>query len=381
MRKLIPALILLVTLGLAVACDAVGLGDAPKCEEKTKEPQKVSAAEIEQLIKNLSSTDYLKRELAAKQLLRTPSALRPLRRSLVADGLSLEARRRIEPVIDELARAAFKLRLEALAKQKADAPVDLLLDVMLENRNYVTKDEWKLLVETVGAIGTKLAGPNKYKQINIVPNKNCDYTKCEEFIGKELLFDVGRYRVIADKFRPIRPIEGSVLLLSESFGRHGAYNSIVLVRGPRPRGEMPFQNDPKLSCCFVFCDDDIHCESVSGSVVIATGTVQRAGASAYNIVIEDARKSSLVKLFSPADIGLDLVFKKGQIRVRNVAAGSRAAKAGLKPGDAIVASKKSDDPLTELMRDVRRHCATGADIELRVQRRDYDEKITLSFED
>lgn len=105
---------LLAVFGLAALplSGALGLGGnrASELERKEtrqapagkKEPNKLSAQEIDKLIKDLDSSSYSIREQAYKQLLKTPGALGQLRRALAAAEFSAEGLRRVETLAEAL---------------------------------------------------------------------------------------------------------------------------------------------------------------------------------------------------------------------------------------------------------------------------------------
>ena len=99
-----------------------------------KAAEKVSPAEIEKLLSDLAGEKFTTRELASKRLRETPGALSHLRRHLKMPSLVLEQRRRVEQLVAEISRATLKRRLEELATKKSDAPLDLVVDLLLENR-------------------------------------------------------------------------------------------------------------------------------------------------------------------------------------------------------------------------------------------------------
>src|SRR5205823_27219 len=125
---------------------------------------------------------------------------------------------------------------------------------------------------------------------------------------------------------------------------------------PDPRGHY--------EGCVVYCDGDFVCAS-AGSIVIARGNVKIYEKNVGNLIIEQAAKSKLVRLFTLETVGLITSEQDGMLRVKDVLAGTPADRAGIRRGDTIQMPHDIASTL-EIERAVRRAAAKGTwfDLEL-----------------
>ena len=80
------------------------------------------------------------------------------------------------------AQKRFHKRLADLAKEKSEAPLDLLTELLLENRRYVGEEQWKQTVDIVFAIEEKLFKERKVsaKPVEFMPEFQIE--KCTDLI-------------------------------------------------------------------------------------------------------------------------------------------------------------------------------------------------------
>src|SRR6266852_5806204 len=93
---ILPVLVLLCITGLAVACHGFGGG-------AKKQAEKPAVEEIEKLVKDLESGVFATRAQASKRLRTIPGVLAHLRCRPKDANTPLEARRRVEQLVEELA--------------------------------------------------------------------------------------------------------------------------------------------------------------------------------------------------------------------------------------------------------------------------------------
>ena len=280
----------------------------------------------------------------------------------------------VELLVRELSRESLKRRVGDLVKEKNEAPLDLLVDMLLENRNDVGEEQWKQTVEIASTIAESICNAKKMK--TALPD--CDYRKCADLIGGEFSFNrLPPSRIIADRLLVQRGFEKSIAIVSERLDSEACAECYVLLRANQ-RSQAKPDLGVKYGGCFVFSDGDLACELISGCIVIARGSV-RSKRTVDSIVIENASHGSLIRFFMPERVGLKLIQDGEQIRVKDVFPGSNADKCGIKSGDAIQSDKKPKDSIAALTRQLRLAYATETELELRIKRGIEKKMIILSF--
>jgi PDZ domain len=378
MRKLISVIVF--TIGLVLGCYGFG-GDAPaKAPHKNLQPK-----EIEALVKNLASDKEAARESAAKQLRETPGALTYLRAALADKNAQGANRRQLEELVDQIRAAHFKRRLAEMAKRKADAPLDLLAELLLENRQSVTPAEWKMAKELMLEISDHLCQDKKNKLKFSEENPPFPVT-----VGKEVtISEIDWNRVIADNLffdpkRPGRIFARNILVLSNPLSdrrKRGSFGEIILIRAqPNEKHRQEFG---RANSSFIFCDGDLNCDSALHGVLIATGkiTYSESGNEPTNIVIPDAHQSKKIRLFSCADFGLELAEKDSKLEAVAISAGSIAEKSGLKRGDIIEEAGGKSLSLADFRRQMRQAYAQEIEIPLAIRRDGKKVGVSVSFVD
>ena len=379
------AIIGLAVVGLAVAIQGSGICDGPKVEEKKKKKlRKASSEEIEKLIKQIDDGDSKTREKAAKELAEISGALTPLRKAAADVKATKESRKQLEGVIDQIRAAHFKRRLAELAKRKADAPLDLLAELLLENRQSVTPAEWKMAKELILDISDHLCQDKKKLRFS---EENPPFPVT---VGKEVIIsEVDWNRVIADKLtfdpkRVGRDFARNILVLSHPLSdrrKRGSHGEIILIRAqPSDKHRQEFG---RVYYSFIFCDGDLDCYSGLESVLIASGkiTYNQSGNQPNSIVIPDAHRSKKIRLFSCADFGLDIAEKDSKLEAVAISAGSIAEKSGFKRGDIIEGAGGKSLSLADFRRQMRQAYAQEIEIPLAIRRDGKKMEISVSFVD
>lgn len=372
---------LLILSSTCVALCSEGDGDAKK------PPEQKTGLEIEKLVQGLTSGTKATREESAQRLREIPGVLSPLRRAL-AKAEAREHREQLENLVDQIRSAHFRRRLFELAKRKADAPLDLLAELLLENRRYVTPAEWKTANELIIEISDHLC-QDKKKKLRF-PEETPPYPVFKDTVGKEVVISEFSWnRVIADKLsvdlqRVGRNFGGNFLVLSHPSSdrrKRGSWGEIILVRAqPNDKHRQEFGN---MNGSFIFCDGDVDCESGRDCVLIATGkiTYNESGNQPSSIVIPDAHQSKKLRLFSCADFGLELADKDSKLQVVAVSAGSIAEKSRLKRGDIIEEGGGKGPSLSNFRRQMRQAYAQETEIPLAIHRDGKKIGISVSFVD
>jgi hypothetical protein len=342
-------------------------------------PEKNAAAEIERLVKDLGSSNIQAREAASRRLRELPKSRHYLRRNM--HGKDLETRRRMEEIIKEHARNEFKRRLAELAKDGADAPIDLVTDLLLENRNDVGEQEWKHTVEIVTAIAEKLSkGKKGFPKI---PDRDFDFRKCEDVIGGIHSADIiGRCRIIVDELIATKGTDLNVAVVSKRFASEDNARNIILVNGDIRVGGKSAKGVGCFGSCFIYCDGDISCE-YAGPILIARGRIhfERGDLLRKGIIVDNARQSSAIRLFSLERTGLKLIQQGVHLRVESLVANSKWEKSDMKPGDIISMEQSTGDLISALERTVRKSYVKESDLELDIVREGRRQTIAISLVD
>jgi hypothetical protein len=278
------------------------------------------------------------------------------------------------------AEKRFHKRLAELAKETSDAPLDLLTELLVENRRFVRDEQWQQTVDIVTAIARKTLRDKKSSWK--FPAPDLDVRKLKENVVRAISVDSLRQRrVIADRVTALRGIGLSVVIVAQAFDSPVNVESIVLVNdtinlrsksGTEPAGEFDES--------FLFCDGDLSCRE-GAPITIARGRVHLQKKHDDDIVIENARKSSIVKLFTLERVGLNVVQNGKELRVESVLAGSRSEKSGFKRGDIIQIEKKTTDLVSDLERTVRHAYVLETNLEMTIVRDGRQQKLVLTFGD
>src|SRR5262245_60571101 len=120
--------------GWLIAWGLCGLPSGSSAQLPKEKPD--AGVEIQKWIKDLESGDFARRDEAYKQLLKTPAAVGELRLSLKTPGLSSEAKRRVENLLDELDVEKLLEKLEG-DQDRIDAAYATLTKFGLNHTDYL----------------------------------------------------------------------------------------------------------------------------------------------------------------------------------------------------------------------------------------------------
>jgi hypothetical protein len=260
----------------------------------------------------------------------------------------------------------------------------MVVDLLLENRQYVSDEVWRDTMEILKAIvakhSHKMKGPD-------FPLLFCDYRKCEQVIGKNIIMrdarmrlnDAPRMRVIADRLEMGRTQPGNIIVLSEPLTSGQDFRqSAILIRGGVLKAHDPDKTHGQIDDCFVFTCGDFSGTSAYSSLVIAGGYIFMRNVH-NSVQIPKARQTSAVKWFSTERVGFTVVEKGRRLSVDKVYPGTPADKCGLKNGDQIHSKLGAGPLLREFESRVRRAYARQADLEIEIARDGKRTKCVMSF--
>jgi hypothetical protein len=353
------------TIGIPVAFIAADnnvLGQDQKSAE-------TKPTDIEKLLRELGDKQFAIRDNASRQLGQNPQTLPILRRHLQNKALSLEQQRRVIILIEELQQKQFKTILRALVEKKEDATLDFLVDLVVENRQRIDKEDWKNILATIGCIQNNVL---KQKKISLTlpdPKKFAMFTSPSA--NDELSLPnkmVCQKRAIGDEALEGHYWHDSVLMTAKSLKVPLLVSSILLSNGTILARDC-------IDSSFVYCDEDLDAGTLINSLVLTRGRVN-AKRSDANIIIDDVAKSAFVKLFSLRTIGLVLGSDDDPIRVKGVMEKSQAAKSGLRVGDELILERND---MRTLERGMRQAFAKHEEFVLRVRRGDQQVQAALWF--
>jgi hypothetical protein len=335
----------------------------------------VDGPNIESFIKDLGADDFPTREVAFGRLRAMPNSLRYLRRhELDADP---EKRKRIAVLIDELVGNRYRKLFREATKDRADAPIDLVMDLMLENQEHVSADEWQTVYEISAALEKKLLNREP-----IAARSERDSLLNPFLRGDSLSVNrLSCQRIIGPRVEAKQSIGSSALIVSGSVGAPVWGRSIVLMRGNPGILDKETAKRTLIGLCFVYCDHDIVCKTIATSVVIARGRILAAEIDDDAIVVASARGSKTVRLFRAGDLGFDFEASGKGVRVRGIRENSVAARTGLKTGDSIVTDGSEQDPISALERSLRRSFAAQSNLPMQVRRNGETISVVLRFGD
>jgi len=369
MRKIL--LSVATTIALALLCQPWWASDCAVGQDK-KQPQKVQ--DIDALVKDLESTSALTRENATKCLLATPGALHSLRRKLA--GKDFETRRRMEFVIREQSKVEFRRRIESLAKEGPHAPIDLLGELIIENREDVDDPTWKRILE-ITTQATNLSA--KANQLTLtIPDPPEDFLKLPFSRGEKItVARVDGLRIVSDELVIQRGELDRCALITGQVGKLSFSNSsIAIILGGRNKGPKTLEINT-IASSFFYSDVDVRSTIIDHSIVTSRGTVE----SKRNLkaaVFDSRSPAPPFGLFSVEQIGLRLkVVKQERTTVSEVIPKSIAARSGILAGDILVLEKTTT--LQDFVFEVRRALAKQADLTVHAMRNGKQLSITMAM--
>jgi hypothetical protein len=325
-------------------------GDDEALGQDQKPAEKMSAAEIEALAKQLGDNNFAVRERATKRLEQTPGALAQLRPLLKHDVL--EVRRRVEGLVERLSARNFKSLLREIVERKQDVPLDLLIDVVVGNRERMDDGDWKRVLNAVECVKANLLKDAKTKTPS--PDPSDGLWKFPLVRGESLssLDGVSRKKVVGGRIGAKSRFTYSVVITSGSFECGDPLKSVVLANGgismDTSISSLVFSNE-EIKChnlnssvvmargsvnatritdnniveSLVFSEGDITCDHLISSTAVARGRV-KAKRITDSVIFEHDSKSAKASFFSLKSVGLILVPDGKAFRVEKVMEGSRA---------------------------------------------------------
>ncbi len=380
---------------------------------------KLTPADVERLVARLGSDSYRLREQASARLVQIDEALPALRRALLAPDL--EVRRRAKAVLAAAeARRAERLMQTAVA-QVNDEGFDLFIDRMVLEPGYAEEGHWKAAVQLARALAGRAAeagarvAPILEQPFHAMPEAvtiSVDGHKGarvrSEGAGQAVFVLYNALFLSSGPLESISTIDSSIVFVDGDIGRLNAVsNAIVFCRGSIKSinflkrslfvctGSVDLVNVAEESGVFVrgpvqrmnTARQSVVEAASLGQGKVSEGNVYRncpgpTGVSGVNNRVEKATASplELFRLFEPARVGLEFTMLEGSARVERATAGQPFARAGLRPGDRVLAvngtAVPSGDALIGLL---RRRVAAGEAL-LRVQRADQVLALPVRFE-
>jgi hypothetical protein len=239
----------------------------------------------------------------------------------------------------------------------------------------------EILKAIVAKHSHKMKGPN-------FPLLFCDYRRCQQVIGKNVVFRDPRMRLsdaphkmrlIADRLEIGYLMPGNIIVLSEPLnsGMNHLQNAFLTLGGVL-KARDPDNILPDIASCFVFTCGDFSCTGASSSLVIAGGHIFIPNVD-NSVLIPKARQTSAVKWFSTERVGFTLVQKGRFLSIEKVVPGTPADKCGLKNGDQIHSKLGAGPLLREFESRVKRAYARQADLEIEISRDGKRTKCVMSF--
>jgi hypothetical protein len=287
---------------------------------------------------------------------------------------------------DRKAEKRFHQRLAELAKEKGEAPVDLLMELLLENRQYVGEEQWKQAIEIIGAIVDKVYKANKSTNRFFESIFDLEaFSESENLIGRDLRLSRPQsfdHRVIADRLTATNLQSSLVVCQNLEFAdkKFPIVNGGGTVLLMKSAGAIRFG---QLDGMLIYCDGDVRCEFSPITMVIARGkvTVDLGSGPKYPtpFFIENAGHASAVMLFSLDRVGMKVVQREKALYVESVSKNSPADTSGFKQGDTIDIVAKTTDPLSDLECIVRAAYVREINLELNVIREGRRQQIVFCF--
>jgi hypothetical protein len=301
-----------------------------------------------------------------------------LRRNLA--GKDAETSNRMAVLIKELGAAEFRRRLGELAKEKAEAPIDLVAELLLEHREDVDDRAWKLVMDIVGAVWGKVT---KERGIIVpLPSAHKNYLQLQFFQGDKLSRSrVIGSRTIANHFQLEKtPALSDCTVIARELNALedlDCGDDILLLTGIPGKKPPPFKVE-SIGTTILYCDGDVQSTLIDNSIIITRGRV-KTDVNRKSIAFERARNSPGVSLFSAERIGLSLKSESGIIQVVRVAPNTAAGKVGIKDGDVI--ETEADESIGSLECRIRGVFAKQGDLTLRIRRADAQRIFVLPLID
>jgi hypothetical protein len=332
-----------------------------------KKPVTKTSGEIEKLVTQLGDENFAIRANASRRLAQMPGALAILRPFLKDEAIEIRMRTRI--LVEELTQRNLKSLLQKIVNQKKLAPLDLLTDLVVEHRERLVEEDWKEIFRTIGATQTYYLKDTKLKPS--VPTPSDKFLKYPLLRGELLT----RRDPVAGSKIVGRRVTISQLPDSAVFASNSIEGTSLIKCIGFANGGVMLRHGSAILASFVFSDEEVSCETILGSLVIARGRV-KAKKIEDSLIIEDSAKLSF---FSTQFFGLSVSMKNEVIKITGVVPNSLAEKSGFCIGDVILFDVTELKTLESLEKALRRSLARELELPLRVRRAGREQKLFLSY--
>jgi hypothetical protein len=385
---------------LLVVVSAVNsaIGDEGQAKPATDE-------QIAALIAQLGSDDFAAREQAQNRLAELEEALPALRAAVKSQDPEVR-RAALELVGRWELRLEERFIREAVARVN-DEGLDVFIDRMVLQNDYVTEARWKGAVEVARALAKRAARhgtavPNILEQGSVPSTRTrVDGVANDLNVHGTLLFSSGT-------IKGINSTNGSILFVNGDINSlNSTTDSIIFCNGT-------IKSFNYTKGCIIFCNgvvESMNCTEnnavfvrgelrslnyTKGNVIEASKLTSGVNVSEGNTYLNRkpqdiprgkddrfmAAEPSVLELFrffDPARVGLEFTMIDGDAQVDAVTEGQAFARAGLRKGDRVLAVDQEKflaaDTFTRLL---RRKMVAGKAL-LKVQRGDRVVEVAVSF--
>jgi hypothetical protein len=375
---------------------ALAARPAPAAAPPDSQP---TEAEVRAWVKKLGSDAFAEREEGVRGLLRLRDVHPALEQARKAPDL--ETRRRAEQVIAQInLRNRDRVVARLLAGVNEDG-LDQFIARMVFVKGHATEERWqaaaavaRALRERAGKLGWKAAGGEvDYLRLRVIDS-------IERGVARNA-------RILTDGTEGLdNLLDRCFIVSSGSVDRvNGIYDCVLLIDG-----DLKYANAIRNS--LVFCTGNVQgINAVDNSLIVALGglgqftgarnncidvkhlglcntsknnlylnlpSLEAAASSGDRFQATEEAPSRLVRLWSPARLGLALAPAGGEVKVATVKAGSAAARAGLRADDTVVAVDGAKVTSVHELRRCLLRKAPGESVVLVVRRGGREVKLTLA---
>jgi hypothetical protein len=351
-------------LPLLIAAVALVLAPTGRTDPPQAPAAKPSVAE---LIEQLNSRDFKKREAAARALTERDDALSALRQAL--ESPHAEVRRRAALILDTRGNATRQRILKRVLACIKNGQIDQTLDLLTAEPDC-GDTAWQPLLDLARSVAAK--GKEKYDLKFLVPvlldaaQRRSQDPKRAGLVPGMTLADrrtVTRGAIARDFIARCEIICGGPLRVKSHFA-----DNIVLVKG-----DVTVERS-SIVRSFVLCDGNITTNNDASldSVLIATGTIKVKDPLNKCLIIENADMQidlRQLRFYGLDQAGVEVAAEKGGLVAKKVLPGKPLAAAGLRAGDRLLAldgTKIKDE--AQLRRLLRRRTAFAQKASLTVGR-------------
>lgn len=377
--------------------------DPALAQPPSKKTAGPSAKELATWIEQLGSRRFAEREAASRKLLALDEIPRQLDQA--TRSADAEVARRARIIVGRIKERNLDKRIRACLEPINKVGLDLVVERMTNRPTYPTDKRWKMLqdfADGLSASATRL-GYAGFREPAAI------WAKWPNLIDLSLRNDK-RLQASAKAVNPsYADMDRAICLRSDRNLRPtSAFTSIVIVLGDIE--SLDFIDD-SLVICIGRIGKIYH---IDGSMILATesldeldsgrnsllqvGTLRKAqdtsgccfvnhnGPRLPNTVSDqfsttDQGPLQLLKLFDPANLGLNVKFENGQTRVTGLSVQSPFAKAGLRLGDELLSLDHKNWESYEQFRVALRKALANDSILLKARRDNHILNLRIQVED